>query len=126
VNARERVRQALLCRKPDRIPKALGFFDQSLEAIAPTRPEQYFNLDVRYAEFDPPDNQDEFRRYLDQLPGDIHIGSRAQLRTYHEWKYHPEKRPARPLSSIRSFFLFNRRLTPTAADVAAECRRIKL
>jgi uroporphyrinogen-III decarboxylase len=44
VNARERVRQALLCRKPDQIPKALGFFDQSLEAIAPTRPENYFNL----------------------------------------------------------------------------------
>ena len=102
MNARERVRQALRCRKPDRIPKALGFFDQSLEAIAPTRPEHYFDLDVRYAEFDPPDNQDEFRRYLDQLPGDIHIGSQAQLRTYHEWKYHPEKGPARPLSSIRS------------------------
>ena len=44
MNARERVRQALLCRKPDQIPKALGFFDQSLEAIAPTRPENYFNL----------------------------------------------------------------------------------
>jgi uroporphyrinogen decarboxylase len=42
VNARERVRHALLCRKPDKIPKALGFFDQSLEAIAPTRPENYF------------------------------------------------------------------------------------
>jgi len=102
VNARERVRQALICRKPDRIPIALGFFDQSLEAIAPIRPEHYFNLDVRFAEFDPPDNQNEFRRYLDQLPGDIHIGSRAQLRAYHEWQYHPEKGPARPLSDIRS------------------------
>jgi uroporphyrinogen decarboxylase len=102
VNARERVRQALLCRKPDKIPKALGFFDQSLEAIAPTRPENYFNLEVRFAEFDPPDNQDEFRRYMDQLPADIHVGSRAQLRTYHEWQYHPEKGSARPLSGIRS------------------------
>jgi len=27
---------------------------------------------------------------------------RAQLRTYHEWQYHPEKETARPLSSIRS------------------------
>jgi hypothetical protein len=44
VNSRERARQALLCRKPDQIPKALGFFDQSLEAIAPTRPENYFDL----------------------------------------------------------------------------------
>ena len=73
MHVRERVRQALLCRKPDKVPKALGFFDQSLEAIAPTRPENYFNLDVRFAEFDPPDNQDEFRRYMDQLPADIHV-----------------------------------------------------
>ena len=102
MNARERVRQALLCRKPDQIPKALGFFDQSLAAIAPTRPENYFDLDVRFAEFDPPDNQDEFRRYMDQLPADIHVVSRAQLRTYHEWQYHPEKGTARPLNSIRS------------------------
>jgi uroporphyrinogen decarboxylase len=102
VDARERVRQALLCRKPDNIPKALGFFDQSLAAITPIRPENYFNLEVRFAEFDPPDNQDEFRRYMDQLPADIHVGSQAQLRTYHEWQYHPEKGSARPLSSIRS------------------------
>ena len=73
MNARERVRQALLCRKPDKIPKALGFFDQSLEAIAPTRPENSFNLDVCFAEFGPPDNQNEFRRYMDQLPEDIHV-----------------------------------------------------
>ena len=33
MNSRERVKQALLCRKPDRIPKALGFFDQDLAAI---------------------------------------------------------------------------------------------
>jgi hypothetical protein len=126
VNDRDRVRQALLCRKPDKIPKALGFFDRSLGTIAPPRPEDYFNLDVRFAEFDPPDNQDEFRRYMVQLPADIHVGSRSKVRTYHEWQYHPEKGTARPLSSIRPVFLFNRRLTPTAADVAVECRGIKL
>jgi hypothetical protein len=38
LNARERVRQALLCRKPDKIPKALGVFDQPLVTIPdPTR-----------------------------------------------------------------------------------------
>jgi len=102
VNSRERVRQALLCRKPDRIPKALGFFDQSLAAIAPTAPEDYFTLDIRYVEFAPPNNQDDFRRYLDLLPADIHLGSLAQLRTYHEWQYHPERGPDRLLSGIRS------------------------
>ena len=102
MNARERVRQALRCRKPDRIPKALGFFDQSLKAIAPTTPEYYFDLEIRYAEFDPPDNQDEFLDYVDNLPDDIHLGNPAQLRVYHEWRYHPEKGPDRRLSSVRS------------------------
>ena len=44
MNAQEPVRQALLCRKPDKIPKAVGFFDQSLAAIAPPQPESYFDL----------------------------------------------------------------------------------
>ncbi|UCD82791.1 MAG: hypothetical protein JSW26_15565 [Desulfobacterales bacterium] len=102
MNSRKRVREALLCRKPDRIPKALGFFDQSLAAIAPTAPEDYFTLDIRFVEFEPPDNQDDFRRYLDRLPADIHVGNLTQLRTYHEWQYHPERGSARPLSKIRS------------------------
>ena len=102
MNARERVRQALLCRKPDRIPKALAFFDQPLEAIAPTPPEDYFDLDIRFAEFDPPKNQDNFLDYMEGLPEDIHLGNLAQLRNYHEWQYNPQKGPARPLSSIRS------------------------
>ena len=102
MNSRERVREALLCRRPDRIPRALGFFNQDLAAIAPTTPEDYFDLDIRYAEFDPPDNQDTFREYLATLPDDIHVGSPAQLRTYHEWQYHPQRGTERPLSSVRS------------------------
>jgi uroporphyrinogen decarboxylase len=102
VNSRERVREALRCRRPDRIPKALGFFDQSLAAISPRQPEEYFNLDIGYVEFSPPKNQNSFRRYLDRLPLDIHVGSTAQLRTYHEWHYHPERGTARPLSNVRS------------------------
>ena len=39
---------------------------------------------------------------MDQLPADIHAGSRAQPRTYQEWQYHPQRGIARPLSSIRS------------------------
>ena len=102
LNSRERVIQALLGRKPDRIPKALGFFNQSFDAIAPTAAEDYFDLDIRYAEFDPPQNQNTFRRYLDGLPQDIHVGSLAQLHSYHEWQYHPERGTDRPLSHIRS------------------------
>ena len=32
----------------------------------------------------PPDNQDESRPYMDQQTTDIHVGSWAQLRIYHE------------------------------------------
>ena len=102
MNSRERVKEALFCRKPDRIPKTLGFFNQSFDAIAPTAAEDYFDLDLRFAEFEPPNNQNTFRRYLESLPEDIHVGSQAQLRTYHEWQYHPERGTARPLSSIRT------------------------
>lgn len=102
MNARERVRLALTCRPPDRVPKALGFFPQSLPAIAPTKPEVYFDLDVRYAEFDPPAEQSDFFNYLADLPEDVHLGSLSQLKTYHEWGYRPELGPARPLSEVEA------------------------
>jgi len=102
MNARERVRTALTCGKPDRIPKALGFFPQTFPEIAPAAPEDYFNLDVRFAEFNPPKLQTAFQTYLNGLPREVHMGSRAQLQTYFEWRYHPERGDQRPLSRIRS------------------------
>jgi uroporphyrinogen decarboxylase len=102
LNARERVIQALRCRRPDRIPKTLAFFEQPLEAIASQSASDYFNLDIRFAEFDPPDNQEGFLDYMDGLPENVHVGNLAQLRNYHEWQYHPEKGPERPLSKIHS------------------------
>jgi uroporphyrinogen decarboxylase len=117
------VRLALRCRKPDRIPKALGFFDQALDAIAPAAPEDYFGLDIRIAEFDPPDNQDEFRRYLDSLPRDIHVGSPSQLRTYHEWQYHPQRSADRPLTPIGSPTEFVQYVLP---DVSSPARHSRL
>ncbi len=117
MNARERVREALLCRKPDRIPKALGFFDQSLAAIAPAAPEDYFTSGHPLREFDPPNNQDDFPALSGSLcPQDIHVGSPAQLRTYHEWQYHPERGAARPLSSIRSLKELARYVLPNLSN----------
>jgi uroporphyrinogen decarboxylase len=116
VNSRERVRQALLCRKPDRIPKALGFFDQSLGAIAPKAPEDYFDLEIRYVDFNPPHDQDAFQRYMERLPEDIHVGNLAQLRTYHEWQYHPERGSARPLSKVRSLKELARYVLPDLSN----------
>lgn len=88
MNARERVRLALTCQRPDRIPVSLGFFSQSLPGIPDA--DEHFGLDVRYAEWSPPAGQDDFLRYLRRLPPDVHIGTTAQLRTYHEWDYHPQ------------------------------------
>ncbi|NLE75658.1 MAG: hypothetical protein GX605_02750 [Chloroflexi bacterium] len=102
MNARERVQLALTGQTPDRIPKALGFYPQTLPAIAPTTPEERFALDVHYVEFDPPDTQESFLGYLAGLPADVYVGSLAQLRTYHEWRYHPERGPARPGSQAQT------------------------
>jgi len=102
MNPRERVRLALTCQRPDRIPKGLAFFDQEIPAIAPATPETYFGLDVRIAEFKPPRGQDDFLGYLERLAKDVHVGNMAQLRTYHEWGYHPEGGPERPLGRART------------------------
>jgi len=88
MSSRERVRLALTCQRPDSIPVSLGFFSQSLPGIPDA--DEHFNLDVRYAEFSPPAGQDDFLRYLRRLPKDVHVGTTAQMRTYHEWDYHPE------------------------------------
>jgi uroporphyrinogen decarboxylase len=93
MDSRERVRCALTCQVPDRIPKALAFWEESLPAIAPAKPADYFGLDIRFAEFKAPPDQDEFLSYLRSLPPEVHVGSLAQLRTYHEWGYHPEAAP---------------------------------
>jgi uroporphyrinogen decarboxylase len=116
VNARERVRLALCCQRPDRVPKALAFFPQSVPAIAPAEAEEYFHLDIRYAEFLPPQRQDDFLRYLESLPDDVHVGSLAQLRTYHEWDYHPESGPDGPLHAAHSGDGIAEVVLPSLAD----------
>jgi uroporphyrinogen decarboxylase len=79
---------------------ALGFFPQSLAGMPDA--DEHYHTDVRYVDFKPPPDQEGFLRYLNQLPPDVHVGNQAQLRTYHEWNYHPEQGPARPLAHVRS------------------------
>lgn len=99
MNAQERVRSALTGGLPDRIPMTLGFYSQSLPGIPDA--DEHFGLDLRYAEFSPPDGQDDFLRYLRRLPKDVHVGTQAQLRIYHEWNYHPET-PGGRLGHVKS------------------------
>lgn len=100
MNARERVRRTLTCRTPDRTPIAMGFFPQSLNGVPDL--DEHFETDIRYAEFSPPPGQADFLGYLSRLPKDVHVGNLAQLRTYHEWDYHPELGTRRPLSDVQS------------------------
>ncbi len=102
MNSRERVRTALTGGLPDRVPFTLGFYAQTLDVIGGADADEYFQADVRYASFNPPRADDEFMRYLRRLPSHVHVGSLAQLRTYHEWDYHPELGPQRPLSDVKS------------------------
>ena len=118
MNSRERVRLALTCQRPDRIPRALSFFSQSLAEIAPATPEDYFRLDVRFAEFSPPAGQDDFLRYLRGLPQDVHVGTLAQLRTYHEWDYHPEAAAGEPLRHVETVEDLADVIFPDLADPA--------
>ncbi|MEZ4767118.1 MAG: hypothetical protein R2844_01665 [Caldilineales bacterium] len=98
MNSRERVRTALTGGTPDRVPFALGFFGQTLEQIGGADADEYFQSDVRYAAFSPPREDSEFLRYLRGLPPNVHLGTLDQLRTYHEWDYHPELGQQRRLS----------------------------
>lgn len=89
MDSRERVRTALVGERPDRVPCALGFFPQSL--FGSEDADELFQTDVRFVEFAPPPGQDRFLEYLESLPPGVRVGSRAQLQTYHEWGYRPER-----------------------------------
>jgi uroporphyrinogen decarboxylase len=93
MDPRERVLTALHGGEPDRVPCTLGFFAQSL--FGATDADEYFGTDVRFVDFAPPAGQDGFLEYLESLPPGVHVGSAAQVRTYHEWGYHPEREEAR-------------------------------
>jgi uroporphyrinogen decarboxylase len=116
MNSRDRVRAALTCRTPDRIPMALAFWEESLPAIAPRTPAEHFRLDVRFVESAPPDDQQDFLRYLGDLPPDVHVGDLSQLRIYHEWGYHPELGPDGPLASAHSAAELARYTFPDLVD----------
>jgi len=102
MNSRERVRLALTCRRPDRIPLALAFWEESFPQTVPDTPGDYFGLDVRFVQFKAPAEQNDFLGYLRGLPKDVHVGNLAQLQTYHEWDYHPELTAHGPLSAIQT------------------------
>ena len=102
MNARERVRLGLTCQRPDRIsPGWLSGKSRSRQS-RPQSAGDFFDLDVRFVQFKPPAEQNDFLGYLRSLPPDVHVGDMAQLATYHEWDYHPERGPDGPLSDLHT------------------------
>lgn len=116
MDCRERVRLALSGERPDRVPCALGFFQQDLFGARDA--DELFDTDIRFVEFEPPPVQKGFLSYLETLPDDVHVGNLSQLRTYHEWSYRPEIGSAHPLAHMRSPDDLVDRLLPDLTDPA--------
>jgi uroporphyrinogen decarboxylase len=114
LDSRERVRTALAGGRPDRVPCALGFFPQPLFGARDA--DESFQTDVRFVEFDPPPEQDQFLAHLETLPPDVHVGSLAQLRTYQEWGYNPATDSAHPVGRLRSVADWAQGLLPDFSD----------
>jgi len=101
LTSRERVLTAISLYEPDRVPVALSFYPTTLPQTRGDADEQ-LGTDVRFLEFDPPREQDEFLRYLEHLPAHITVGDLRTLRTYFEWGYHPETLGGEPLAKART------------------------
>jgi uroporphyrinogen decarboxylase len=110
MNARERVRAALMRQRPDRLPKALAFWEEHLPGLPDTA--EQLRLDVRFVDFAPPADQKDFLAYLRGLPEDVYLGNRRQLHPYHQWDYHPERGPHGPLSAAETLADFAAYILP--------------
>jgi uroporphyrinogen decarboxylase len=114
----ERVLTAMSGHEPDRVPVALSFYPTTLPQTGGKDADEQLGTDVRFVEFDPPPEQDEFLKYMEQLPSHITVGDLRTLRTYFEWGYHPEKVGSEPLAEARTIgelesFRFPDLLKPT-------------
>jgi len=102
LTSRERVLAALSVREPDRVPFVLSFYPTVLPQTRGKDADAELGTDVRFVEFDPPRQQDEFLEYLERLPSRISLGDLRTLHTYFEWGYHPEEQHAEPLRKART------------------------
>ena len=102
LKSRDRLLTAITVREPDRVPVALSFYPTALPQTGGKDADEQLGTDVRFVEFDPPREQNEFLLYLEQLPAHTTVGDLRTLRTYFEWGYHPEKAGAEPLAKART------------------------
>jgi len=100
--SRERMLTALGRGQPDRVPLTLAFSPMTLPQIPNHDADEYFQTDIRYVTFKPPQEEAGFLRYLEGLPKHVPMGELSTLRTYWEWSYHPETPGTEPLAAVRT------------------------
>jgi uroporphyrinogen decarboxylase len=103
MDSRERILVAIHGGKPDRVPRALGFYHMDYESLAP--PGQWRDewVDVAFVDFTPSPEERELGRTAAPHEGDTRLGTLAQVSTYAHWDYRPQD-PERsnPLAQARS------------------------
>ncbi len=103
VNSLERILIALDGGEPDRIPRALSFYNVKIDTIAPRGEITMDMVDVHFVDF--PISREERQLSRKALPnsGDTRLGSISQVSTYRRWKYKPQDRIHRnPLAQVHS------------------------
>ncbi len=102
MSPRERVRAVLRGEQPDRVPRMVNFYPWEFPQYPDREAGELFDCEIRFVWLDAPRQQADFLRYLGTLPADTYVGSRAILRTYHDWGYHPEIARDAPLSDAHT------------------------
>jgi uroporphyrinogen decarboxylase len=97
---RERLLIALSLGVPDRVPKALGFYPDTLGDMEPEQVADYFGIEVRFVEFEASNRASEYERYLESLAAELEVGSPRLRRTYAEWGYLPGESERNPLAGL--------------------------
>ncbi len=103
MHSRERILVAMHGGKPDRVPRALGFFHLDLESLAP--PGQWRDewIDAAFVDFTLSPEERELDRLAAPYQGDTRLGTVAQVSTYTRWDYRPQDpKRSNPLSEVRS------------------------
>lgn len=99
---RERVLCVLRHRQPDRVPRMVNFYPWEFPQHPGREAGEVFDCDIRFVEIEAPARQNEFLKYLRTLPQDTFVGSKAILKTYHDWGYHPEIDRHAPLGDAQT------------------------
>jgi uroporphyrinogen decarboxylase len=90
MDGRERILAALDGRAPDRVPRALSFYELDGSTLAPPGAWRDDFVDVAFVAFPVSPEEADLRRRAMPYEGDTRLGTKAQAARYASWGYHPE------------------------------------